>query len=541
MTKAHSFSVFLLKEGFNATNALKEDNDLEADAAKHLPDGAVLYVRDSDPYPPWWKSYFAVQKDLFQTSKGALVFIPAAGRWFALSFGHVSHNLQDTSYEYDFGLRITLNCVDPEKLKSTDTLEPSGAKRQRTQIPIDGDLTYFDVDTDSTIFKSLTGKVKDEYKDIFKHATGAKNVRISSTASPAELVDLCSKLLTLYQDESYKTEFPGIQDISPVSDPAVIAALDAKLIAAIQAKEKNLSLSVPEIQNYHDGLWNIFRGSGSGKVYDDVTIDSYYEYLEEKSVDFNSIKTAVLKKHELVLTDEGGRDIRKSFPIYKCLLFDVVLEDKQTYHLCEGNWYQIARDYIAKLTADLDLLCKNSTLPEYNHKNEGAYNQEASKLSKSRICLDRENIAPPKQKQVEPCDIYEVVEQKAILHHIKISTDAPALSHLFNQGVNSINLLHSESEAMAKIKRLVSEKIDEEYKGDLISPLENKNIMVSFGIISRKDPINKSLNLPLFSRISLRRCMKELKRMGIEAEFSFIADLSPKNEGKKKEKAKRGK
>ena len=36
------------------------------------------------------------------------------------------------------------------------------------------------------------------------------------------------------------------------------------------------------------------------------------------------------------------------------------------------------------------------------------------------------------------------------------------------------------------------------------------------------------------------RCMKDLKVMGIEAEFGFIADQSPTNDGKKKKRKPKG-
>lgn len=119
MTKTRSFSIFLLKDGFDATNALKEDNTLHTDVVgDNLPEGAVLFVLDNPPHPPWWKSYFGLQKDLSQVSKGALVFVPAKGRWFALSFGHVFHNLNDTSYEYDFGLRVRARRTNPSICRS---------------------------------------------------------------------------------------------------------------------------------------------------------------------------------------------------------------------------------------------------------------------------------------------------------------------------------------------------------------------------------------------------------------------------------------
>lgn len=134
--KSRSFSIFLLKAGFDATNSLVEDHVLDEDfAAGLLPDGAALFVLDSDPYPPWWKSYFEIDGSLTQVSKGALVFLAVKKRCFVLSFGHVSHYLKDSSYEYDFGLKVTLNSVDAAELRGTESLPwISGPKCQRCVV-----------------------------------------------------------------------------------------------------------------------------------------------------------------------------------------------------------------------------------------------------------------------------------------------------------------------------------------------------------------------------------------------------------------------
>ena len=161
------------------------------------------------------------------------------------------------------------------------------------------DLTFFDFYRDSTILKSLTGKVKTNHEGLFKQPTGASNIRISSKATPAGLVNLCSSLLDLYQDDAYKTAFPDIQNISPVRDPVMIERLNTRLVEAFRTKNDALSLSVPEIQNYGDGLWGTFSGAGTGKVYDDIFITRYYEYLAEAQVDLDAIGTAELKQHHL--------------------------------------------------------------------------------------------------------------------------------------------------------------------------------------------------------------------------------------------------
>ena len=77
------------------------------------------------------------------------------------------------------------------------------------------------LDRDSKILKSLPGKVKTKYQHLIKHATGASNLRISSPVPADQLAPLCTQLLELYKDETYRTTFPDIQNITPVKDPDI--------------------------------------------------------------------------------------------------------------------------------------------------------------------------------------------------------------------------------------------------------------------------------------------------------------------------------
>jgi uncharacterized protein (TIGR04141 family) len=359
MAKSHTFSIYLLKNEFNAIEALSEDSELEEGIqASELPAEATLFILDSQETPPWWKSYFGIQKHLMQALKGAIVFLPVSGRTFAITFGHVFHNLKPESFEYDFGLRVTLNSVDPEKLKSLDSLMPENARRQRTQLSVGSDLTLFDFDRDSTILKSLTGKVREDLKPFFKHATGASNIRISSDVIPTGLPALCAKLLELYQDKTYETTFPDIQNVSPIKDPIVINALNKNLIDALKAKSENVILTVPDIVNHADETHATFVGEGKGLVYEDVFIDRYYEYLDTSGFPLATIDIGALKKHHLILTNEAGQPRGDRPSILKCLIFDTSLDGGTAgYHLCEGNWYWVDGNYVSELSTYLDLLC----------------------------------------------------------------------------------------------------------------------------------------------------------------------------------------
>ena len=539
MTKSRSFSIYLLKEGKNGANSLKSDHPLKEDVvATNLPEGSTLYVLDNAPRTPWWKSYFGIAKDLNQVTKGALIFLHVGTRCFALSFGHVFHNLDDTAYEYDFGLRVTLNSVDPKKLKSTDILEPGADRRRRTQVPIDSDLTFFDFDRDSTILKSLTGKAKSEYKDLFKHATGSSNLLISSSLAAGELAGLCQKLLALYESDEYQTTFPDIQNISPVRDPVLNDQLYEKLLEAFRAKDKALNLTVPDIINYSDNVYATFSGCGSGELYEDVFMGHYYTYLEARGQDIDEIGLDEFKKHQLKLVDDDNNPKGGSYSVLKCFVFDTSLPGGGgTYHLTEGNWYKVENDYVTKLKTFLDPLYADLSLPVYNHKSEGEYNKAVAYNDSTYLCFDMKNISPDGQSQIEPCDLYAVFDDFGMFYHIKVSTLSAQLSHLFNQGINSLEILKMEKAARDKLDALVdAAAISDAEKVVFQAPLVGQKYSIVFGIVTHKVKTHKSLNLPLFSRISLMRNLKTLQLMSIPAVYGFIEDKRQKAVGKKKKR-----
>lgn len=536
MAKSRAFSIYLLKGEVTPENALEGDHPLSDNVtADDLPEDALIFILDGQPRPPWWRSYFRIHEQLNQSLKGALVFLPAGERWFVLSFGHVAHNLKDTSYEYDFGLRVTLNSLDPQKLKSTDTLEPGAAKRRRTQLPTESELTYFDFDRDSTILRSLSGKVRQQLQHLFKHASGSSSLRISTDIGPGELAQLCRELLVLYESDAYQDAFPEIQNIVPVRDPSRISALNDKLINAFVEKDANLNITVPDIINYNDNLYVMFSGAGQSLIYDDAYIGKYYEYLERGEIELNQITVELLKRHKLILSDEAG-NTRDHHSIYKSLVFDTTLNEfeNETFHLCEGNWYQVDNDYVARLQNFIDPRCIPSDLPVYNHENEGAYNRSVPGENPAVICLDETNISPPRQTQIEPCDLLGVRDGMATFYHIKISTLSAQLSHLFNQALNAVEIIQLEPESLERLNELIRNRLAGEASQPFLEKIANRNYRIVFGVVTGKDPARNSLNLPLFSRIGLMRSMKVLQSMGLTSNLMFIRDNTIAGDGRKK-------
>lgn len=522
MAKSNTISIFLLKDGVSFQEALRDPDDMHG--ATQLVDlgganglvGSRLYIADYASKAPWWKEYLSVDRNIKQESKGAILFLSAGGRNFAITFGHVAHYLKDWKYEYDFGLLATLNAVRPEALKSADVLRPENARRQRIQSAKGGELGVFGIDFDESVIKKLSGEVKDEWQDVFSMVTGANNVRITTKVEMLELPELCEALLELYRKEDFKQAFPDLRNVIPVSDPERLASLDEKLIEAFRHKEGSITLSIPDIVDYQ-----VVSGMkvSNGCVYPLFIIESVWDHYGER---VGNVTVDALKNHHISLVDENGHTVGGAHSIYKCLIWDCD-EDSGTYHFCDGAWYKIDAAFAERIKTDLDTMFVETDLPANDGKVEGQYNQKVAAEHSEYLCLDRTNIAH-NPKNIEPCDLFRVVSGKAELVHVKIGIHSSKLSHLFNQGLVSFEMLQQEEESRVRLRQIIIEKAEGRNIQTYCEPVDKRQLKIVYAIITKKDPRLKSKALPLFSRISLRSLASRLKKMGAEIEVKLIPD-----------------
>lgn len=158
---------------------------------------------------------------------------------------------------------------------------PETAKRQRIQIPNASNLTHFNISTDDSIVKRLTGAVKNEYQDTLRNATGACSLRFTTDCEPNELVELCSRLYAIYTRRDYEESFPDLQNITPIKDPDLINSLEDLLLNDFHENSINLTLGIPDIVDYSTNFKVKYRGaSRPSNEYEDVYIGNYREYLK---------------------------------------------------------------------------------------------------------------------------------------------------------------------------------------------------------------------------------------------------------------------
>lgn len=528
MSEQHTYSIYLLKEGFNLQNSMKDNNGLKQYTGSIHPNNAVMFYKVSTPYDPWWKTFWGASFKEKCNLACALVFYPYKSRMFVFSYGSAYNYLLDNCYEYDFGLKTTLNAIDPVKLRSTDTFVLETAKRERLQAPDFKELTFFDIDSDSTLIKSLTGKTLDKYQDIMTNVTGSNSVRVTNSLASTELDTLLDELLSLYKKTSYKKAFPNIDKIHPEKDPAIIRELENLLIKSIEKKNNDLELSLPEIIDFSEFqaiLFTYKRNKSDQIIESDFTKESLFNFCD-KILSLENLKISDFIKSIRVNLVKDDKISNTTYPLFKCLLFSVQL-NKKYYCLNDGAWYEVDNSFIKKITKFLDAKFNKNPFGNYKESDyskkddEGAYNLKQQNLSQRIVCMDKSKLIG----SIEPCDILSIKKSKLIFSHIKIGTGSAKLSHLFNQGVNSLLLLKKEPDQKNKLYTEVSDRILNDQ--DLLKEFQefindDKTYEVEFGIITKKNGSKKAANLPIFSRISLYRAFKEFELLNVEHRIYYI-------------------
>jgi uncharacterized protein (TIGR04141 family) len=178
-------TVYLVKETF----ATPQDILKKPHSPKHYPidhgSGAIgdLYVESRSPKQPRWAAFFHdyLPPEVFGqiSSANALFILKHEDRLFALTFGTGRFLLKPDCWEDRFGLRVALNCIGDNTVKSIDkhTLDPL-ARHTREQASRVATASEFGLDIEHDLLRAVTGTPSDP-ATYGKWITGMDNLHIA--------------------------------------------------------------------------------------------------------------------------------------------------------------------------------------------------------------------------------------------------------------------------------------------------------------------------------------------------------------------------
>lgn len=543
MTKrTQTVAIRLLRNGKQPDGAIREGVVL---SAWDKVEGAQIALGTLTGGTPKWAKFLDLTTDekeeVFNVSAYGLMFLPAAGRLFAISFGLGHVKLNPDAFEQDFGLRVVLNTVAADRLRSADIRTPDeNTTTRRTQTARSSDQTAFSIDVERDIIRGLAGEPTD--KTFALRVAGSDGLTLTKEMEVADLPKVCSDALAAFGKTDYKANFGWVDQIKHVRDKAVIEKLDAALAAALQAAltgpiPDTLHLAYPVIYDPEKARHIRFKGFRSTNVHTDMEIGSYIGDLKERLITTYPVED--LAAHKAYECDAEGKDNGESWKIKECLVFEADLNG-QKYVLSGDRWYCIDPN-IAKDVADFFAATPKITLPPaHANDNEETYNTRVASGGYNMMCMDRKTVKPTGANYpIEACDFLSI---DGSLIHVKDHTSSSRLSHLFNQGTVSARVLKTDG---ALRDRLLIEIGKQEtalaltgYHGlvaDGSTAFDTTKHKVVYAVLCAAG----TARLPFFSLVTFRQAAKELQALGYSCAFAWIKKPAS-TKGKKAHNTKSG-
>jgi uncharacterized protein (TIGR04141 family) len=516
--KSNKLTIYLIKE-----DRATFDQAVEPDLHVFPIDGiGTFYTEDSFvTTPEWVKGFFGAVLDgkfVFKTasSQGVLLARAKHGdieRIFAVVFGYGRHLLAVGAIEERFGLKVVLNSVDKDSLRSIDkTTLGSVPKQSREQMSREGGAASFGLDIEQDLVSAMTGRSKDSR--LGKTVSGGDPLSVSVKVNLENVLGFLPVCLEKYLSDAYKANFDWIDQIKRVRDPAKNAELNDWLVERLKANDLDkVWMAPPSIMDWVDLKGFRYGAPKRGELQADMDAAAFVTSLKDKPI---SMET--LKGKSVYASSEKNNEPTEQWTAYKCLFAEANIGGA-VFVLNNGTWYQIAPDFTTQVLAEFDGMPESTiVVPTYNHEKEGAYNLALAASFVGSHCLDGNVIIHGGgHSSIEFCDV--MTADKKLLHIKRYSGSAP-LSHLFNQGVVSGELFLSAADFREKLNVKLPAHLQ---LADTSALPVASDFEIVFGIIM---PPGKPLEIPFFSKVSLRNARRRLQAYGYSVTKKKI-DSSP--------------
>lgn len=160
----NKLTVYLIKDKYSDF----QDIVIEGVQGEFIEGVGAFYAAPSIPRPPDWLAKFFKTKApdfvhmLSSSARGLLLKVIEEGGkkyTFALTFGHGRHLLRDDVVEDRFGLKVVLNSVYPNSLRSIDKINLGGyGKQSPEQMGRESEAAIFGIDIEQDLLKAVTGR-----------------------------------------------------------------------------------------------------------------------------------------------------------------------------------------------------------------------------------------------------------------------------------------------------------------------------------------------------------------------------------------------
>ena len=530
--RKEKLSIYLVRDGSKLDSDFIKTENAKAPIDLYLPeaDSARLYIKKQIPRnsPPWTKLFTSdnqVDSSEFgsSTNVGAVFIVKTLGAVFILSFGTGFHLLKSESIERDFGLKVTLNSVDPDKLRSLDKASyDENPLNSRTQSTKEVDIFNLHLDSEIEMLYAITGT--SQVEEFGSHVTGRDALTIAVEAGLSDIPKILAESLIRYRSK-LPDKFSWVEKINRVRDLDVIEILDMELDECLTSgHHNNFWLGEPEIVDWESQIGYSFNMHQRTPRHVVLSLDDYISHLKGVA------PTVALMKHSVIHVNNSEYESIKSWPVYRCLYAEIKYGSDQ-YVLRNGEWFKINCDFVTEVDNYLkDLEIHPFKFPLYSHDREDDYNEHVFNTETNFCLMDKKNIKiGGSYDKLEHCDL---IRNGNEFIHVKLYRSSSTLSHLFSQGFVAAEAFIKDSLYREQLNPKLPVSIR------LTNPKDRPNpskYQIVYAIATSK---NIPDELPFFSKVTLKNSLKTLRALDYGISLAKI-DVCPMLLKKKKCKPKK--
>ncbi|WP_267095067.1 TIGR04141 family sporadically distributed protein [Xanthomonas sacchari] len=514
--RKEKLSIYLLRDGINSIEACLKEEMISSSYVFPLVDGdATLLLKRAPPErPPIWTRMLTEHPNApdvdFGSSKsvGAVLHIAVDHRKFLISFGTGFHLIRGEALERDFGLRVTLNSVDPDKLRSLDKASyDDNPLSSRTQSTLQADIFDLQVNSELDLVYAITGACK--FPLLGTHVTGRDALTLMVETKLNGIKPILAKALELFEQKLPPT-YAWIDNVARIRDAETIELLDMLLDDLIKGGSTEIWLGEPEIIDWESNSGYSFDMYPNTPRHQVLTIDDLNNHIISKGLRFNLDSIKLIHIH---INDQNYNSI-KEWQAYRCIYAEVTDGDNR-YVLRNGSWLKIESSFINQIDRQLaNIEVETCSLPPYSFANEGEYNKNVCVLNTNLHLMDKDNIRTggPYDK-IEFCDL---IEGQSKFIHVKYYRSSATLSHLFAQGAVAAETFLKDEEFRKKLNSKLPTNLA--LSDTRLRPDAGK-YKITYAIAT-----NKSIpsELPFFSKISLKNAASQLGALGYKVSLTAI-------------------
>lgn len=521
-----TLTIFLLKDSIGSPqDALDPDKPRTPVAlAENSSVAGTLFVGGQKRAVPDWVAMlnqFLVEPvgNVYSASIAAVLIVFHEERYFALTFGSGRFLLDPRACVRDFGLKVTLNRVDPAKLRSMDSrVYDDLVVSTRKQLSRSGAVADFELDVGRALIRGVTGDANEG--EIFKRLTGSTALRMATELPFSQLDEILEEVLAAYEDTAYQANFGWIDNIQEV-DEATADELDALLEAALPLPNAGGAYLAPaEVVDWTEIDGFNYTGGNNSIEYEELSITNYIAIQAGRG---QTPDTTALKKHRVRVRRDGQAQWRDEWPVYDCIVFETDLNGRK-HVLFDGLWFAVEQQYATRVQAYVASISVDpGGLPDaVLGEDEATYNASVeSGAPASYALMDRVLFTPTGGgSQIEFCDLLSAGRQ---LIHVKKRSGSATLSHLFSQGSVAADLFLQDPGLRTAVRQSLSTAGKTGYA--VLIPTDRptpSDFEVVYAVLAKTGQGAWPPALPFFSAVNLMHHASRVQNFGFRVSIRHV-------------------